>query len=535
MFSIRFEDANLKDSAQGLVLNVTSDIDDNQISVSVESAKVAFKLIPGETNKITLAPASDKLGSSRSYYLDLMDAKIIQKLHLDIKYHENSSITTSLQMTSGTLSNDSLALIPLKPLYISDEQLMHVDEYLDPKPGHYLLQLKNTGDTPASLSFRFSLNNQLEIEQNGLISDILNSKNFRNVELLVTEPGELKISLFTCRSPHMEVYLSNFSFIGDEHKNSLQVMNTKDGDFFGIGKTYIQYFNKAKPVYLRIDNLDSIPAEFNLVTNFEPTSMRGAPADFFLLFPIEKVYPLPEETALKVEMAGPAIADHLLKKLYPNITNLVIKIDVFLYLGPATEVYRRAANLDRYRYCSNLMINETDLYNGSVSFRVPATNLLQSQQPLNITMKLNQEAMSKVSIKDISDLINTAGAIFAKVKVDVFEEDDFNPVATFFKMSNSTMIQLGTIAKAVPNQQNILSSTMFKILLIFITLLVMVAVLFVFYLCANKISGGYRPMSSMEVDANAQTGKALELVDGPGSIAKDRGNFDTLDVTAQTV
>lgn len=519
LYSIKFVDANLKDSAQGLVLNITSTIDGNQISVAVSHAKTAFKIVPGETHHLLLNSLSSKSDSGRIYYLEVDKSANLKNLTFDMKFHSKSSLTYSLQNSKKTLQDDDLQIVPLETTFDTGNGLTLLHADLGIEGGHYMLKIKNAQENEAaSVSFRFSMNNQLELEENGMTTGTLEPGEAKIYELMITKPADLELNLKTCEFPEVFVFLSPSSFATGKGNSLKPILTSSLMDPSStIGTTYSDFFSKSTVVYLRVENRGNQKAEFTLISN--TLGFKGAARDFFVLLPTSKVTPVPDETSLLVEEFGPAIDQRALKALYPLMTEIKITLSTQVFIGDYMSVHDLLKGYNKYTYCSALNGTQSDYFNGSVTYRVGANELIKSQEIKNIPVKLNPNALSRVNLRDLNMLLNTAGMVLAKAKIDIFEDNNFDPVATFMKFSNSTILQLGTVATAVAssdsNQDFI--SNMTKALLLLVTLLIMLAILLVFYLCANKLSGGYKQMANMEVDqsANLSAGKALEMVDAP--------------------
>lgn len=540
LFSLKFVDANLKDDAQGLVLNITSDIDDNQISLAVSQAKTAFKIVPGETHHVKLTPFNETKDSSRTYYLDIPKNKNLQNLTFDMKFYSNSSLSYSLFRTKTTLSEEEVEPIEIKTVEIEGLDLSRAYADLGDQGGNYLFKIKNLDEKDAAkLSFRFSINNQLELEENGMISGTLGPEESKNIELMVTESGNLQLQLKTCQNPTMLVYSSSSTFVNGQNKQSTLIINTAAIGSIISSNSQTLTFSKGTVLYLRVENKEKYEVEYSLISVFNSDSNRGLVSDFYILKPVDRVTPVPDQGALMVEIIGPAIDKNFLKALYPNMTELKITLTAQVFIGDYLKVNQLLNEVNKYSYCSKIPTdNKEDYYTGSIEYRVSAENLLESQKIKNITVKLEHDVINKVNLRDMNVLLQTAGSVLAKAKIDVYEDNNFEPIATFAKYSNSTLLHLGTIAKSMPDSgvNSEFVSNMFKIFLLLVTLLVMLAVLLVFYLCANKISGGYKPMSSMEVDPSLQPGRALEMVEGPPKNSTPEDNLSTIqDASKETI
>lgn len=524
---MKFSDADLNDHAKGLVLNITSDINNNQISASVLDSRYAYKMIPGETHKASLDPFGTGKEYGREYYLELKPNKNIHNLTFELTYHNtnsSSSLSYSLGLTKDSLHDQKQEDIPLKPeVDQTDMKIVRISKQLEAKPGHYVLKLKNNHpDTPARVAFRFVVNGVKEVEENGVIGGLLQPGQSNDMQLMITRPGHLNLTLMSCNKK-LAVYKAKSTFLKTKLKESEEIMGIGMNGSMGPAQSpssyysFDDYISTSGPLYIRVENQDQEPANFTLISRIDYMSSGALVGGLFNLLPVQKFYESGEKNKIIVEAYGPALSKAAMDIIYPNVTELRITMSIIISASTKDTLERNEKILRDYKYCSE-NFKAHGIYQTDIHFTVTTDKFLESQKLRNITVELDDDITKALGdSSSLVTMIQSRASILVKAKVDLYEDIDFDPVATFIEYSEPTNMPTGYIYKATSQREEVLGSTASKILLLFMMVLFMVVVLFLFYIGANKLSGGYTPMSSSEV-VPSTSGKALEMVDASVSI-----------------
>lgn len=517
VYSLKFLDNNLADSASGIILNMTSAIDNNQISVSVIHAKSAFKMVPGETHKVVLDESTGKGLSARDYYFQLKPNKNIKNVTFDLTFvsDDRSDLVYSLQVTTLASTTSIPSEIPLVALPDKNlPKLLKLHHNLEAQPGRYFLKLTNLNkEKSIAVAFRFSINGVQEIEENGSFSDHLQPNEFRDLQLMVTKPGQINLTLFNCKKK-LVLYTAKASYLKSELNESHLLLTSPADQTTPFLTTKFSKISPG-PLYLRVKNIDSTVSDFTLTSTTEFFDTSGLTGSLLKVYPVNQVYlPTYQKNKLIIEVHGPALSPSAMSAVYPKASRLRIDLTVMLYVAHKKTVANKELLLDQFKFCA-ADLRSHSIFQSNISFFVDSTNLLESQQLRNLTMAIDSSFMQEFGDQmTIETVIAAMASAVVKVKMDVFETAAFSPVATVFGYSDSTSLPSGFIIHAVIDDSNsgLVGEVGAKILLLLIMLLVMVAVLFLFYLGAQKLSGGYAPMNSSEVQPST-TGQALEMAD----------------------
>lgn len=536
MFMLTFKDADLKDNAKGIVLNVTSDIDNNQISAWISDSRYSYKMVPGETHKVTLESFGNGKENGRQYYFDMAANKNIRNVRFEMTYHNtesNSALSYSLQLRKSSSSKNQMEDINLdSEVDKIDKKVVRIIKDLQTQSSRYLLKLKNDHpDKQIRVAFRFVINDVKEIEENGVLSGSLKPGHSSDMQLMITKPGHLNLTLMAC-SKKLVVYKAKSSYLKTKLKESEEVIGLgTDHSNHALNTTYFSYddyISSPGPLYIRVESQDTVDTNYTLVSRMDYSSNDNLVGGLFNLLPASKFYQSEDKFMLTIEVPGPVFNKAALETVFANVTDMRISMTVILSVSTKDTHERNEAALSQFKYCS-ADLREKGIYQADKHFTILAKDYLDSQRHFNISIELDSGIIEQFGdMQSIVNLVQTKATIITKAKVDLYEDVDFDPVASFIEYSEPMDLPAGFVVNAVSENREIISSAASKILLLLMMVLFMVAVLFLFYIGANKLSGGYTPMSTSEA-LPSTAGNALEMAEstaGADSRAETNSNAD---------
>lgn len=270
---LTYKDADKTDSADTLLLNVTSKKDNNLFRFDVRNSKSSFKIIPGETHRVVLGNVFSN-NNQRSYYIETPEGSSLGTVAFEMFWPKDDDISYSLRLATRNGKKINEEEIPLNPVTISTSQRSYnqISQNIEVRYGTYSLTLTNNNpDKQSNVKFRVIVNSLLEIEENGVRKAKFPINGKERLQLTTSGPGQLNVTLLTCKS-NIKVFLSDKLDPHDNYGLDKLLVTTQDKISSGESLSAVKYFPESSTVYLTVADQTKQHPEYTLVTSFLPAS-----------------------------------------------------------------------------------------------------------------------------------------------------------------------------------------------------------------------------------------------------------------------
>lgn len=363
------------------------------------------------------------------------------------------------------------------------------------------------------IAFRFVINDVKEIEENGVLSGILLPGRSNDMQLMVTKPGYLNLTLMAC-DKKLAVYKAKATYLKNKLKESEEIIGRDMSESKLSYYSHNEYISNPGPLYIRIENQDTETATYTLVSRIHDLTSNYMVGGLFKILPVKRFYESEDLYMLTVEAVGPAFNKANLDLIFSNVTDIQISLSVILYASSLIDHSTSQLALNKFKYCPANLMKGKGYYQGEANFTVTIDKYLDAQQPRNITIKLDDELVKKLTDqKPLLDIMQTKAAMIIRIKVDLYEDLDFYPVATFIDFSDPTYLPPGSILTSTKATISSIQHTSSSTTIILISI-ISISILSIIVMLSSKLSCvSMSSLSSMETDQSTTMITSIEMID----------------------
>ena len=488
----------MNDTENSLFFNVKSKIQNNYIRIEVGSVNAAFKMVPGETHRVTILP---NLGmSAKEYYLYLPESPNLKRLSFEMSYSDDTKISYMLKLQRKEFKK--VSTIPLNETQLGGYRFVKQD--IELRTGIYTLLLENSSpNQTAKVNFRFITNNLLEMEENGMRNGTLQRNGgIEQIQLMITSPGELNLTLYTCRGT-LDVYLVEKNYLENPTPADLIISTQKvvrsDQSF-----SYQKLISEPGPVYITVVSRSNKNTEYKLVSKMSKMASEGSADDDVSVkqstIDANSSYVNVKGNQILIRINTPEIDIQSLKKKYPDV--FFFTFEVVAYIGVQHETNKTDIKkfFNSILYCSADFSNSS-IFRNTVYLTIEPNKYREVPKFITIPINISPALMKELFSDGIYETAHLKGISSIKVNLLIYEEHNSEPVGIVVKEIPTYEFPLNLILKEMIQEEisrPFFTSIVGKVMMIFFTLIAMLCVLVVVYFCANKMASGYRPVHNVD-------------------------------------
>lgn len=488
-----FTDNNKADRENSLLFTVVSKIKGNKIGVSISNSQTLHKLSLGDTYVIELKP-----GNTSQLYMELARNENIHVLRFDLAYPSYGTVTSSLLIKRTDQSGQEQEEVSLDEKTI--DGVKTISQSITVRKGVYLLQLANPSQNPLKVRVRFSMNNLQEMESNGVYYGLVSRSKGENIQLMITQPGYLNLTVFTCRS-NLDIYLTQDK-IQSAYNDNEKILSTNGQTVAGTQTSYTKYYNEPTSLYIHVAGRGTNESEYTLTSKFNP-GVQAPLSEVAILPPnITSVYANRATNKLVAIVDPPAFDDRQIKAVYPTATRIRFDVTAVLYVPLEIEGSKRDSLFDEAKYCwRDLHQKGVHLANTSLTYHFGA-KMISKQLYIPFDYKKTIEDESKLGA--FGTWIKPVTRVKAIVTVSYYEEGSSVALGTTVVSSNVYVAKYSDVDIDMNDNRNQkwYQTWWGMVLIVLIMVLVMLVALFLFYVWANKLSGGYDKIDGLNPNMN---------------------------------
>jgi len=483
----------------------------------------ASKITPGETHILkfpAIANPNASTTSKREYYYEMPNLKSVNTITFEMTYPVQPKMTVILYLKRK--DNKQLVNVPLTPAETSGTY--RIKERIEVRVGVYYLTVTNDQpDVETQALFRFNLNDMLEMEENGFRQTTLNKSSSEQIQLMVTQPGFLNLTLLTCNSS-VDVFLVQGKYKKSVSKEDL-ILSARDTDTSGKALSHQKYIDSKGALYLTIVNQNNRPTDFALISSVSPFSAAQSADEDLKVLPLVLGFADMENNQIGAKIPLPMIDFDSLEKKYPDAFVYTLQFTLRMSIEDQENTTRAAARFEALKYC-NSDLSDLRIFNTSMYLTFKRQTFKDLPQFVRLPIDISSAMVQQMFRNGLSGLRSLQAVASARVTLHVYEKNNPEPVALVVKLVGTSAMPVTHVTSELMKREAsrpFVQSTVGKVLLILATLLAMLLLLVVVYFCAARLAGEYKQLSAHEA-GSGQTPSAFEM-----SRSYERAAADTRD------
>lgn len=491
------------------MLKLTSLADNYTLGAEVSHLSSASKIIPGETHNVKFPAAQNASASAskREYYYEMPNLKFVNTITLEMTYPVLPKLTVILYLKR----KDTKELVHIPIIANESGGFYYVKQRVELRVGVYYLTITNDHpEVEAKALFRLNLNGMLEMEENGFRQTTLNKSSTEQIQLMITQPGYLNLTLLTCKSK-VDVFLVQGKYKKEVAKEDL-ILSAQEEDLSGQPLSYQAYIWTKGPVYLTVANQKNQPAEYALISSVKPvTSSQSADEDVSVL-PLVLSFADVESSQIGVKIPLPIMDFDSLEKKYPDAHVYTLQFTLHMLIEEEANLPQASKLFESLKYCSS-GASDPRLFNSTLYLSFLRQTFKDLPQFIRLPIDISPSMIQQMFRNGVTHQGGLFAVSSAKVTLHIYEKDNPEPVGLVVKLMGTTRMPVTEVTSELMKKelrQPFIQTVVGKVLMIFATLLAMILVLVVVYFCAARLAGEYKQLSANEA-GSGQTPTSFEM------------------------
>ena len=195
-------------------------------------------------------------------------------------------------------------------------------------------------------------------------------------------------------------------------------------------------YTSGGPLYFRIENQDTEATDYTLISHINYLTRDYMVGGLFSLLPVHIFMDNQDTSSLSVKAYGPALNKAALDIFYPKVTDVRISMTIILRVNNSKNLKDSDDSLQMIKYCGDSVLKSHGYRLTEDHFSVSAQNYIDSQQLRQFTLSLADASSSHHQAIDRQSGLS----VTVKVAVDLYEDVDFDAVASFVDYSPSAAV-----------------------------------------------------------------------------------------------